>query len=105
MRIRRKQLCLSQSALAESLGVSFQQVQKYERGANRVSASTLVRVAKTLQTSVSELVGEGQGGTADAGLVARLAVPGGLDLLEAFAGITSPAARTAVLKLVRGMVD
>lgn len=105
MRIRRKQLGLSQSALAESLGVSFQQVQKYERGANRVSASTLVRVARTLQTSVSELVGEGHGGTADAGLVARLAVPGGLDLLEAFAGITSPAARTAVLRLVRVMVD
>lgn len=46
MRMRRKALRQSQTALAEQLGVTFQQVQKYERGANRVSASMMVRAAK-----------------------------------------------------------
>lgn len=58
IRLRRKTLGLSQGALAEQLAVSFQQVQKYERGANRVSGSTLVRVAASLETSVGALVGE-----------------------------------------------
>jgi len=48
MRTRRRQLGLSQSDLADKLGVSFQQVQKYERGANRVAASTLVAAAVAL---------------------------------------------------------
>ena len=42
---------MSQSALAEALGLTFQQVQKYERGANRVSASKLYRIAVALETT------------------------------------------------------
>ncbi|MFY8163942.1 MAG: helix-turn-helix domain-containing protein [Brevundimonas sp.] len=45
IRFRRKEIDQSQSALAEALGVTFQQVQKYERGTNRISASMLVRAA------------------------------------------------------------
>ena len=41
LRARRRALQLSQSAVAERLGISFQQLQKYERGSNRISASTL----------------------------------------------------------------
>jgi transcriptional regulator with XRE-family HTH domain len=52
VRIRRKQLGLSQSALADALGLTFQQVQKYERGANRVSSSMLVRIARRLEVSI-----------------------------------------------------
>jgi transcriptional regulator with XRE-family HTH domain len=52
IRVRRKYLSLSQSALAEALGLTFQQVQKYERGANRVSASMLVKIATRLDTTV-----------------------------------------------------
>ena len=48
LRTRRRQLGLSQSDLADKLGVSFQQVQKYERGANRVAASTLVAASQAL---------------------------------------------------------
>ena len=58
IRARRRALRLSQSQLAEALGITFQQVQKYERGANRVSASMLVGIAQVLSTSVAELVGE-----------------------------------------------
>ena len=50
--LRRSALGLSQTALAQQLGVSFQQVQKYETGQNRISASRLHRAATVLGTSV-----------------------------------------------------
>ena len=50
--LRRSALGLSQSALAQQLGISFQQVQKYETGQNRISASRLHRAATVLATSV-----------------------------------------------------
>jgi transcriptional regulator with XRE-family HTH domain len=54
MAARRSALGLSQTALAVELGVSFQQVQKYEKGANRVSASRLHQVATVLGCSVAD---------------------------------------------------
>ena len=53
IRMRRKALGLSQTQLADSVGITFQQLQKYERGTNRVSASKLYGMAVTLQTSVA----------------------------------------------------
>ncbi len=53
IRMRRKAVGLSQTQLADSVGITFQQLQKYERGTNRVSASKLYGMAVTLQTSVS----------------------------------------------------
>ena len=50
IRLLRKVRGLSQQALAEAAGVTFQQIQKYERGANRVSASMLARIAGALDT-------------------------------------------------------
>ena len=58
VRMRRKMLGVSQERLAEALGLTFQQVQKYERGANRVAASMLGRIACALQCSASFLMGE-----------------------------------------------
>ena len=52
IRMRRRFLGLTQQTLAESLGLTFQQVQKYERGANRVSASKLYDIARALQAPV-----------------------------------------------------
>jgi transcriptional regulator with XRE-family HTH domain len=52
VRARRQQLGMSQTALANGLGVTFQQVQKYERGANRIGASRLARIAEVLQVQV-----------------------------------------------------
>ena len=57
IRLLRKVRGLSQQSLAEAAGVTFQQIQKYERGANRVSASMLSRIATTLQAPVSEMFG------------------------------------------------
>lgn len=105
IRVRRKWLGVSQSTLAEHLGVSFQQVQKYERGANRVSASMLVRIAKKLETSVGELVGESAEPVADASLFEKLAVPGAVQLLEAFASVQQPSLRTAILNLTRSLIE
>jgi transcriptional regulator with XRE-family HTH domain len=53
MKKRRMQLRISQTALGASIGVSFQQVQKYERGTNRVSASTLYSLAKALDVPIT----------------------------------------------------
>src|SRR5579862_3698153 len=52
VRLRRKELKVSQERLAEALGLTFQQVQKYERGANRVSASKLYEIARALHVPV-----------------------------------------------------
>src|SRR3569623_1841007 len=53
IRMRRKELGISQERLAESIGLTFQQVQKYERAANRVSASKLWEMSRALHTNVS----------------------------------------------------
>lgn len=58
VRIRRRHLGLSQTQLGVALAITFQQIQKYERGANRVSASMLVKIAAKLETTVAHLVGE-----------------------------------------------
>lgn len=49
---------LSQSALAEKVGITFQQIQKYETGKNRVSVSTMVLLCRTLRVSPAEIIGE-----------------------------------------------
>lgn len=54
IRLRRKQLGVSQSFLGEAIGVSFQQIQKVERGDNRISASAMFRAAKALKCEVSD---------------------------------------------------
>lgn len=62
--LRRSALGLSQTALAQRLGVSFQQVQKYETGQNRISASRLYRTAVVLGTSVEAFFPPVETGTA-----------------------------------------
>lgn len=105
IRVRRKWLGISQSTLADHLGVSFQQVQKYERGANRVSASMLVKIAQKLDTSVAELVGENASPQGDESLFEKLAIPGAVQLLDAFASVQQPALRTAILNLTRSLIE
>lgn len=53
IRLRRRAISVSQDRLAKALGLTFQQVQKYERGLNRVSASKLYDIARTLNTPIS----------------------------------------------------
>lgn len=102
IRARRKARGLSQSGLAASLDLTFQQVQKYERGTNRISASKLVQTARVLDTTVAELVGEGDGASVeDPSVFQSLGVTGALDLLNAYAKIGDANVRKAVLQLTK----
>jgi transcriptional regulator with XRE-family HTH domain len=56
IRARRLEIAMSQEKLADAIGVTFQQIQKYEKGVNRVSASTLYRIAKTLDVQMAALM-------------------------------------------------
>lgn len=60
IRSRRATLGMSQAELADRIGMSFQQVQKYERGANRIASSILVRVADALDCAPGELLTSGK---------------------------------------------
>ena len=108
IRVRRRHAGISQETLAEKCGVSFQQVQKYENGVNRVSFSRLVQIAHALGLRVSELVGdidEASGlDPAEAAALTDLGVPGAIDLLRDFAGL-SPALRGRVRDLLREIAD
>jgi transcriptional regulator with XRE-family HTH domain len=102
IRLLRKLRGLSQQALAEAAGVTFQQIQKYERGANRVSASMLSRIAGALDTPVAEMFGEaGSGGGAIDEVARLLAEPGALELLRAYIELPRGPARTALVEFVR----
>ncbi|MEM9972165.1 MAG: helix-turn-helix transcriptional regulator [Pseudomonadota bacterium] len=62
VKVRRTMIGMSQEKLGEALGLTFQQVQKYEKGTNRIGASRLFQIAKTLDVPISFLF-EGVGGT------------------------------------------
>lgn len=106
IRLLRKVRGLSQQSLAEAAGVTFQQIQKYERGANRVSASMLARIAKTLGTPVAEMFGENNvnSGAIDE-VAALLAEPGALELLRAYSHLPKGPPRAALVDLVRTLGD
>ena len=97
---------ISQTALAERIGVTFQQVQKYERGAIRVGASRLSQIASVLDVSVGELFESS--GAESPGLnsqVHLLAEPGALRVLKAYARTTSPRVRLCIAKLVESIAS
>lgn len=104
IRLRRHARGLSQSALGEAIGVSFQQIQKYERGANRVSFSTMVRICEALGCQVSDLVAEvEQLGVSSGGSDELLTQPEAAPMLEALSQIRSSGVRRAVLELARSL--
>lgn len=103
---RRSAMGLSQTALAVELGVSFQQVQKYEKGANRVSASRLYQVATVLGCSVADFF-PARADSLDpgVGLSALTATADGRTLAEAYPRITDPALRHAVTRVVEALAS
>lgn len=104
VRIRRKTLGISQEALAEQCGVSFQQIQKYENGANRISFSRLVQISRALRCRVIDLMDvldtRDRETPADIDLLARMRTPGAVELLNAYENL-SIESRTALLTLLR----
>jgi transcriptional regulator with XRE-family HTH domain len=104
IRARRKFLNRSQSQLAHALDLTFQQVQKYERGANRVSASTLVRIARELDMTVSDLVGEQEAAIPHRTEVFQsLGLTGALELVDAYAKIHDTDVRKAIVQLTKAL--
>lgn len=113
VRLRRKQLGLSQEHLADGLGLTFQQVQKYERGFNRISASKLYEIAKILAAPVSYFFGgleteasdppDGAFAGFNSVIEQMLAEPGGQELAEAFVSISNPRLKRALEKLIRAI--
>ena len=114
MRMRRQLIGMSQEKLGELLGITFQQVQKYEKGANRISASRLFYAAKTLGVPVQfffeELPGvEGHGGMGeprgeDAVLSALMNVEG-ISLAKAFRDADSVNKRRLISTIAKGIAD
>jgi transcriptional regulator with XRE-family HTH domain len=105
IRIFRIHRRISQIDLAEQIGVTFQQVQKYEKGMNRVGASRLSRIATVLGVSIGELFESPGDNLADSTSPLRLlAEPGALRLLKAYARTSDPCARRAVVELAEATV-
>lgn len=99
-----KQLRLSkgmtQSNLAEALGLTFQQVQKYETGANRISGSRLLEIARILQIDLAMILPmDGHTKRAPQSVVRHDTSR----LLRSFEAITDPKLRLAILRLVQNM--
>lgn len=106
IRARRKVQGHSQTHVAERLGLTFQQIQKYERGVNRVSASKLVQIAALLDTTVAWLVGEEDSDkSAGQGHWDILGETGAVDLLKSFSELKSPRARAALVRLAKAMAE
>jgi len=110
IRLRRKALGISQERLADSIGLTFQQIQKYERATNRVSASKLWEMARALNTTIgyffdglgepvkNEPVTEDRSAAHD-----FLMTPEGMELATSFSRIRRPRVRRRVIDLVRVM--
>ena len=107
LRTRRKQLRISQERLGKEVGVSFQQVQKYENGTNRIGAGRLAEISKVLDVPVAYFfTGSSAGSSSDsdrADARAVLSEPGATELLQAYAQIGSLALRNAVVRLARDL--
>ncbi|MBC7767398.1 MAG: helix-turn-helix transcriptional regulator [Phycisphaerales bacterium] len=107
VRARRLEIAMSQERLAELLGVTFQQVQKYEKGANRIAASRLLDIATALGTPVARFYEGLEAGRRGAKSEPRaqdlLARPGVAELVRVFATIESEKVRRRVVELVRAM--
>jgi transcriptional regulator with XRE-family HTH domain len=102
-RVHRK---ISQTDLADQIGVTFQQVQKYEKGTNRIGASRLSRIAGVLGISVGELFESPGEKSGDSALLFRmLAEPGALRVLKAYTRTSDPRVRHAIAELIEGIAD
>ncbi len=110
VRMRRIMLGMSQEKLGDALGLTFQQIQKYEKGTNRVGASRIQQIAEVLQVPVSFLFEGGPSGTRNGEEFAEGASPAyvsdflatseGLALTRAFTRIPDTKLRRSIVDLV-----
>lgn len=113
MKARRVGLRISQTDIGKKLGVTFQQIQKYENGSNRIGASNLFKLAGALKVQVSyffdEMPKSGGRGFAegDQDQLARdpMSEPESIKLVHNFHRITNPGVRQQVFQLVKSLAD
>ena len=110
VRMRRKMLGLSQEKLGEQLGITFQQVQKYEKGANRIGASRLQTISQILEVPIGYFFPQepgaagGMGESTQSDYISDFMMSSeGIELNRAFAQIKDPKLRRKVIDLVRTM--
>src|SRR4030088_3082687 len=114
LRMRRMMLAMSQEKLGDALGLTFQQIQKYEKGTNRIGASRLQQISEILQVPVSFLFEGVPGGAVNAEGVSDapspayvadfLATSEGLTLIRAFTQVPDIKLRRAIVDLVQQIV-
>ena len=110
VRLRRLELGLSQEKLADQLGITFQQVQKYERGTNRIGASRLHQIALVLQAPITYFF-EGASDiapphTKDASpLTQALSDPATMRLVRAFANIGDATLRQKAVGIIEAIAE
>ena len=112
VRMRRVSIGMSQEKLGDMLGLTFQQVQKYEKGMNRISVARLVEIARILGVDIDFFFdgikpGKGEAGFADSGAPGYVAdvmsTPEGLQLVRHFTGIKNPKVRKSIVQLVASL--
>ncbi|MFQ0815048.1 Cro/Cl family transcriptional regulator [Brucella anthropi] len=112
IRLRRNMLGLSQEKLGENLGITFQQIQKYEKGTNRVGASRLQAISAILNVPVSFFFEDAPGSSPQAGfaedneatyVVDFLNSNEGVQLTRAFTKISDPKVRRKIIDLVKSL--
>ncbi|MBB6261145.1 transcriptional regulator with XRE-family HTH domain [Paenochrobactrum gallinarii] len=111
IRLRRNMLGFSQEKLGESLGITFQQIQKYEKGTNRVGASRLQAISSILNVPVSFFFEDAPGSETQAAgfaedndstyIVDFMNSNEGVQLTRAFTKITDPKIRRKIIDLVK----
>lgn len=115
--MRRMMVGMSQEKLGEALGLTFQQIQKYEKGANRISASRLQQISEALSTPLAYFfkgapasegaaqAGLAEGAAEDAYLSDFVMTSEGLTLNRAFARVSDPKVRKRIVDLVVTLAD
>lgn len=115
MRLRRRMLGLSQEKLGEALGITFQQVQKYERGTNRIGASRLFRLACVMDVPITfffddidpvrapAILGGFRSAAAGVSEVDPLGSSEAIELASAFSAIGDPKVRGGLLDLAKAL--
>jgi transcriptional regulator with XRE-family HTH domain len=101
---RRNQIDMSQEELGHALKVSFQQIQKYEKGINRISSGRLLQLAEALQCGVTDLIGDSGNGSMKSTPFSRYAASKeGVAIINAMAKIPNLAVRRQVINLVESL--
>jgi transcriptional regulator with XRE-family HTH domain len=115
--MRRILVGMSQERLGEEIGLTFQQIQKYEKGSNRISASRLYQISRILNVPVQYFFDDvpevsrrpvnsdngGRGGTHE--IIDFISSAEGLQLNKAFAEIVDPIVRRKVVELLRTLAE